>query len=134
MQLKALLNRVHPVKGFVYQKIQMNEDGDRANGCRIEATGGDEVAYQKGHRYLTLVYQIDEGCRRLLHVSEGRSSKSLLGFFRMFCRERDDLDLLRLLGHVACVPEGAEGPDAVDVHIPHLGGEVPRCLVPRCDA
>lgn len=55
---------------------------------RIEAIGVDEVAYQKGHRYLTLVYQIDEGCRRLLHVSEGRTSKSLLGFFRMLGRER----------------------------------------------
>lgn len=211
MQLKTLLNRVHPVKGFVYEKIQLMEDGSHPNGCRlkarvrprrgskgacsgcgrrggtydtgsprrfdfvprwgiavvliyamrrincphcgikveqvpwargkrsmtiamelflarwaqrlswkpvsdifrvswdrvfravqsvveyglehrplegIEAIGVDEVAYQKGHRYLTLVYQIDEGCRRLLHVSEGRSSKSLLGFFRMLGRER----------------------------------------------
>lgn len=54
----------------------------------IEAIGVDEVAYQKGHRYLTLVYQIDEGFRRLLHVSEGRTAKSLLRFFRMLGRER----------------------------------------------
>ncbi len=54
----------------------------------IEAIGVDEVAYQKGHRYLTLVYQIDEGRRRLLHVSEGRTIKSLLRFFRMLGRER----------------------------------------------
>lgn len=51
----------------------------------ITAIGVDEVAYAKGHRYATLVYQIDAapGCRRLLHVSEGRSVKSLIRFFRM---------------------------------------------------
>lgn len=49
----------------------------------IGAIGVDEVAYAKGHKYLTLVYQIDAGSRRLLHVSQGRSIKSLLSFFRM---------------------------------------------------
>lgn len=48
----------------------------------VNAIGIDEVAYRKGHRYLTLVYQIDEGMRRLLHVREGRNVKSLLSFFR----------------------------------------------------
>ena len=32
----------------------------------IEALGVDEVQWQRGHRYLTLVYQIDAGARRLL--------------------------------------------------------------------
>lgn len=54
----------------------------------ITAIGIDEVAYQKGHKYMTLVYQIDEGCRRLLHVSEGRTVKSLLRFFKMMGKER----------------------------------------------
>ena len=53
----------------------------------IGAIGVDEVAYAKGHRYATLVYQLDEGRRRLLHVSEGRSVKSLLRFFRMLKKE-----------------------------------------------
>lgn len=52
----------------------------------VTAIGVDEVAWRKGHRYLTLVYQIDEGCRRLLHVSEGRSVRSLLSFFVMMRR------------------------------------------------
>jgi len=213
MQLKTVLNRVHPVKGFVYEKIQLVEESGRANGCRLEASvrprrrskgacsgcsrrgatydtgsprrfdfvplwgiavvltyamrridcpdcgvkvervpwangkssmtialqvfvarwarrlswkevadifwlswdsvfrsvkavvgyglehrcldgveaiGVDEVAYKKGHRYLTLVYQIDEGYRRLLHVSEGRSSKSLLRFFQMLRKSGPD--------------------------------------------
>jgi len=208
MLLKTLLNRVHPVKGFVYEKEKLIEDPAEANGCRIEASvrprrgsqgvcsgcgrrgptydtqeerrfdfvplwgmavvlvyamrridcrscgvkvehvpwiapgskspmtiamrvflarwarrlswkevaqtfwvsweavyraveqvveyglehrdltgigaiGVDEVAYAKGHHYATLVYQLDQGRRRLLHVSEGRSVKSLLRFFRM---------------------------------------------------
>src|SRR5690606_25387576 len=34
--------------------------------CDIEAIGVDEVQYGKGHQYLTLVYQLDENCKRLL--------------------------------------------------------------------
>jgi len=54
----------------------------------VTAIGVDEVAWRKGHRYLTLVYQINAGCRRLLYVAEGRTVRSLLGFFRSFGRER----------------------------------------------
>lgn len=211
MLLKTVLNRVHPVKGFVYEKVRMIEDGSRSNGCYlevvvrsrrgskgrcsgcghrgsiydtgpprrfdfvplwgiavvlmyamrrincascgvkvervswargkssttialevflarwaqrlswkqvsdifcmswdrvfravqsvveyglehrdlegIEAIGVDEVAYQRGHRYLTLVYQLDGACRRLLHVSEERTVKSFLRFFKMLGRDR----------------------------------------------
>jgi hypothetical protein len=38
----------------------------------IEAIGVDEVQWQKGHHYLTLVYQIDGQCRRLLHIAPER--------------------------------------------------------------
>lgn len=38
----------------------------------IEAIGVDEIAWQRGHRYLTLVYQIDAGCRRLLWQAQHR--------------------------------------------------------------
>jgi transposase len=56
----------------------------------IEAIGVDEVAHAKGHKYLTLVYQLDSGCRRLLHVSRGRSLRSLLEFFRMLKKAKVD--------------------------------------------
>ncbi len=36
----------------------------------IEAIGVDEIAWQRGHKYLTLVYQIDAGCRRLLWIGQ----------------------------------------------------------------
>ncbi len=45
------------------------------------AIGVDEVQYGKGHQYITLVYQINHGARRLLYIGKGRSIKSLLRFF-----------------------------------------------------
>ena len=54
----------------------------------IEAVGIDEIQWQHGHRYLTLVYQIDPGHTRLLWVSQARRVKTLLRFIRRFGRER----------------------------------------------
>jgi transposase len=48
------------------------------------AIGIDEIAWQRGHKYLTLVYQIDAHCKRLLWVGNRRQVKTLLGFFRWF--------------------------------------------------
>jgi len=36
----------------------------------ITAIGVDEVQYKKGHKYITLVYQIDAGIRRLIYVGK----------------------------------------------------------------
>ncbi len=54
----------------------------------IEAIGVDEVQWQKGHKYLTLVYQIDDGSKRLLWVGKDRTTTTFLGFFRMLGEER----------------------------------------------
>jgi transposase len=54
----------------------------------IEAIGVDEIQWQRGHKYLTLVYQIDEDCRRLLWAGKDRTAKTLLRFFRMLGKER----------------------------------------------
>jgi transposase len=48
----------------------------------ITAIGIDEIQYQKGHRYLTVVYQIDHDCRRLLWIGRDRTRKTLLRFFK----------------------------------------------------
>lgn len=50
----------------------------------ISAIGVDEIQYKIGHKYLTLVYQIDAGCRRLLFVGKDRTAKTLLRFFYRF--------------------------------------------------
>lgn len=54
----------------------------------IEAIGVDEIAWQRGHKYLALVYQIDAGCRRLLWIGQERKAKTLLRFFRWLGKER----------------------------------------------
>ena len=36
MQLKTILNQVHPVKGFVYEKAERVEDSSQPNGFRID--------------------------------------------------------------------------------------------------
>jgi len=54
----------------------------------ITAIGIDEIQYGKGHQYLTLVYQINVGMRRLLFVGKERKAKTLLRFFRDFGKER----------------------------------------------
>ncbi|MCP4372527.1 MAG: ISL3 family transposase, partial [Deltaproteobacteria bacterium] len=54
----------------------------------IKAIGIDEIQYLKGHKYLTLVFQIDSACKRLLFVGQNRSAKTLLRFFIDFGKER----------------------------------------------
>jgi len=54
----------------------------------IESIGVDEVAWQRGHNYLTLVYQIDSGCKRLLWIGKDRTARTFLRFFRMLGKQR----------------------------------------------
>jgi transposase len=54
----------------------------------IESIGVDEIQWQRGHRYLTLVYQIDQQAKRLLWIGKERTTKTLLQFFRKFGKER----------------------------------------------
>ncbi len=74
----------------VFRAVEMAVEWGRVHQklSGIEAIGIDEIQWQRGHRYLTLVYQIDEGCRRLLWVGEHRKVKTLLRYFRWFGKER----------------------------------------------
>jgi transposase len=54
----------------------------------ITALGVDEIQYRKGHKYLTLVYQIDQGCRRLLWIGKDRKESTLKSFFTWFGKRR----------------------------------------------
>ncbi len=74
----------------VFRSVEMAVQWGRAHQelCGIESIGIDEVQWQRGHRYLTLAYQIDGGSRRLLWVARERRVKTLLRFFRWFGKER----------------------------------------------
>lgn len=54
----------------------------------VTEIGIDEIAVFKGHKYLTLVYQLNAGARRLLWCGPERRVKTLLRFFREFGKER----------------------------------------------
>jgi transposase len=47
----------------------------------------DEIQYGRGHQYLTLVYQIEAGCTRLLWVGKERTKASFERFFTVIGKE-----------------------------------------------
>ena len=54
----------------------------------ITSIGVDEVQWHRGHKYQTVVYQIDEDQKRLLWIGPDRKAKTLLRFFRFLGKER----------------------------------------------
>jgi hypothetical protein len=57
----------------------------------ITAVGVDEIAWKKGHKYLTLVYQINNGAVRLLWIGKDRTEKTFHGFFDKLGAEKAKL-------------------------------------------
>ena len=55
---------------------------EHRNLAPIQAIGVDEIQYARGHKYLTLVYQIEQGCTRLLWIGKDRTVESFEQFFR----------------------------------------------------
>jgi transposase len=50
----------------------------------ITSIGVDEVLWHRGYKFLTVVYQIDGHCRRLLWVGQDRKTETLESFFDFF--------------------------------------------------
>lgn len=57
----------------------------------ITAIGVDEVQWKRGHKYLTLVYQINQGAVRLLWLCRNRTEESFKKFFMFLGKERCDV-------------------------------------------
>ena len=87
---KEVAEAFHTKWDHVFCSVEMAVTWGRAHRdlTGVEAIGIDEIQWQRGHKYLTLVYQIDAGCRRLLWIGKKRKVKTLLGFFRWFGKER----------------------------------------------
>ena len=84
MELITILNGCHHHRGFVYDSDRFSSDAwglEHRQLGQIHAIGVDEIQYAKGHKYLTLVYQIDLGITRLLWVGKERTIESFQGFF-----------------------------------------------------
>lgn len=74
----------------VFRSVSMAVEWGRKhqNLDEITAIGVDEVAWRRGHKYLTVVYEIGLGARRLLWIGEGREKKTLHAFFDWLGEER----------------------------------------------
>lgn len=74
----------------VYKSVEMAVEWGRShmNLEGITAIGIDEIYGGKKLKFFTLVYQIDEGRKRLLWIGAKRRAKTLLRFFRWFGEER----------------------------------------------
>ena len=57
----------------------------------ITAIGVDEIQWKKGHKYLTLVYQINKDMIRLLWLTRHRTEDSLRQFFEFLGQKRCQL-------------------------------------------
>ena len=54
----------------------------------IDSLGIDEIAYSKGHKYMTVVYDISAGSKRLLWIAENRTKTTINQFFSWFGPDR----------------------------------------------
>jgi transposase len=86
----AVAQSFHTTWTHVYRSVEMAVTWGRAHQdlAGITALGVDEIQWHRGHHYLTLVYQIDADCRRLLWIGQDRTVKTLLRFFRWFGPQR----------------------------------------------
>jgi len=89
---KEVAEVFHTSWDHVFSSVEMAVDWGKKHRdlSEIKAIGVDEIQWQRGHKYLTLVYQIDSDCRRLLWVGQHRTVKTLLRFFREFGKERSE--------------------------------------------
>ena len=87
---KEVAEAFHMSWEAVFRSVEMAVTWGRVHQdlSGVQSIGVDEIQWQRGHRYLTLVYQIDSGCKRLLWVGERRTVRTLLKFFRWFGKER----------------------------------------------
>ena len=75
----------------VYRSVKMAVAWGLANRNldNITAIGIDEICWRKkGSKFLTLVYQIDNNCKRLLWIGKDRTKKTLIDFFDDFGPDR----------------------------------------------
>lgn len=90
MSWKELSEAFHVSWDRVYEAVKRAVSWGLAhrNLEGVAAIGVDEVQWHKGHNYQTVVYQLDEGSKRLLWIGPDRKAKTLLRFFRFFGPQR----------------------------------------------
>jgi transposase len=92
----------------VYRAVKVVVDYNLAhrNLEGVTEIGVDEISVFKGHKYLTLVYQLNAGAKRLLWCAPERRIKTLLRFFREFVKGALCKAPVRLQRYVGAIPQG----------------------------
>jgi transposase len=87
---KETARRFHTSWDTVYRSVEhaVRWGLEHRNLDGVRSIGVDELSWKAGQKYLTLVYQIDLGCRRLLWIGKNRTSQTFNGFFDMLGEER----------------------------------------------
>jgi transposase len=90
MSWKEVSEAFHVSWDKVYEAVKQAVSWGLAhrNWEGIEAIGVDEVQWHRGHHYQTVVYQLDEGRKRLLWIGPDRTAKTLLRCFRFLGKKR----------------------------------------------
>lgn len=92
MSWKEVAEAFHTSWYHVFSSVEMavNWGLKHRDVSQVSAIGVDEIQWQRGHKYLTLVYQIDSTCKRLLWIGQERKESTLQGFFDWFGVERSE--------------------------------------------
>lgn len=84
MTQKASAQLLHIPKStfsdILHRTIRRIRNGHRIRG--LKSIGVDEVSYKKGHKYVTVVYDLDRAC--ILWVGEGKKRKTINTFFENY--------------------------------------------------
>jgi transposase len=91
---KEVADVFHTSWDNVFRSVKMAVAWGLANRNldNITAIGIDEICWKKiGSKFLTLVYQIDNDCKRLLWIGKDRTKKTLTSFFDEFGTDRSSL-------------------------------------------
>jgi len=86
MSWKEVATSFHTSWECVFRAVEIAVLWGLANRdlSRVTAIGVDEVLWHRGHKYLTIVYEIGSECRRLLWIGQERKEATIAGFFDWF--------------------------------------------------
>jgi transposase len=90
-------------KGVLHRRVCGRRGLEHRTLGPIRAIAVDEIQYAKGHKYLTLVYQIEQGIIRLLWAGRERTIASFQEIFTLIGKELAAQTEFVLLGYVAAL-------------------------------
>ena len=91
--VRHLLRIAWRTVGRILERVSAEAEAMRPPLKDLRRIGTDEVSYQTGHRYLTIVVDHDTG--NLIWASPGRDAKTLRKFFRKLKKQgRESIELV----------------------------------------